>query len=112
MLSRFVFIAVFISFSRLVIPIKKILLSEEALTVPIPTLSDRQFVVAHSSLSQSDQRTQRELFWYREELFKSVIGRWHEVRSFAIPELQDLFADITTRLAERDQGNSLSETKG
>lgn len=67
---------------RLVIPIKKILLSEEALAKPIPTLSDRQFVLTQSSLSQADQRTQRELFWYREELFKVVSGCWHEVFKF------------------------------
>uniref|UniRef100_A0A8H8CM97 Transport protein particle subunit trs120 n=1 Tax=Psilocybe cubensis TaxID=181762 RepID=A0A8H8CM97_PSICU len=66
------------SVSRLVIPIKKILLEEEQLSKPIPTLSDRQFVLAQSSLSEADQRAQRELFWYREELFKCVRGRWHE----------------------------------
>lgn len=64
---------------RLVIPIKKILLDEETISRPIPTLSDRQFVVAQSSLSQAEQKAQSELFWYREELFKSVQGRWHEV---------------------------------
>ncbi|KAF4614895.1 hypothetical protein D9613_003081 [Agrocybe pediades] len=57
------------SVSRLVIPIKKILLTEDILSKPIPTLSDRQFVVTHSSLSSSEQKAQRELFWYREELF-------------------------------------------
>lgn len=71
---------------RLVIPIKKILLSEEALARPIPTLSDRQFVLTQSSLSQVDQRTQRELFWYREELFKVVSGRWCEVFDFTLSQ--------------------------
>ncbi|PPQ83346.1 hypothetical protein CVT25_003985 [Psilocybe cyanescens] len=66
------------SVSRLVIPIKKILLEEKNLSKPIPTLSDRQFVLAQSSLSEAEQRAQRELFWYREELFKCVQGRWHE----------------------------------
>ncbi|KAJ3516627.1 hypothetical protein NLJ89_g1004 [Agrocybe chaxingu] len=66
------------SVSRLVIPIKKIVLDEKALSRAIPTLSDRQFVVATSTLSKSEERTQRELFWYREELFKCIKGRWHE----------------------------------
>lgn len=65
----------------LIIPIKKMLLSEEHISKPIPTLSDRQFVVAKSSLTSSEEKAQRELFWYREELFKAVSGRWKEVSS-------------------------------
>ena len=33
-----------------------------------------------SKLSSEDIKVQRELFWYREELFKTVRGRWKEVR--------------------------------
>ena len=47
--------------------------------MPIPTLSDRQFVLTKSNLSEPDQQLQRELFWYREELFNIVRGRWCEV---------------------------------
>ncbi|KDR81631.1 hypothetical protein GALMADRAFT_239700 [Galerina marginata CBS 339.88] len=75
------------SVSRLVIPMKKILLGESVLSKPIPTLSDRQFVVTQSSLSQSEQKAQRELFWYREELFKCVHGRWHETGGTRLGEL-------------------------
>ncbi|KAF5380960.1 hypothetical protein D9615_003973 [Tricholomella constricta] len=76
------------SMSRLVIPIRKFFISEEALSQPIPTLSDRQFVVQKSKLSDQEVRTQREFFWYREELFKCVRGRWREtggVRSGDLP---------------------------
>ncbi|TFK42560.1 transport protein particle complex subunit [Crucibulum laeve] len=66
------------SMSRIVIPIKKIILSDEELLKPIPTLSDRQFVVASSKLSTEETRRQRELFWYREALFNCVKGKWHE----------------------------------
>ncbi|KAG6909694.1 hypothetical protein DXG01_015895 [Tephrocybe rancida] len=66
------------SMSRLVIPIRKFSLSEEQLSQPIPTLSDRQFVVQKSKLSDQEARAQREFFWYREELFKLVRGRWRE----------------------------------
>jgi len=75
------------SLSRLVIPIRKIVLDEENLSRPIPTLSDRQFVVAHSSLSHQEQRAQRELFWYREELFKCIRGVWHETAGTRTGEL-------------------------
>lgn len=63
---------------RLVIPIQKIALDEDIVNKPIPTLSEKQFVVANSSLSKVEERAQRELFWYREELFKCVSARWHE----------------------------------
>ena len=65
-------------------PIKKRLIDEALLSKSIPTLSDKQFVLAHSSLSQHEERSQRELFWYREELFKCVRGRWREVRIFKL----------------------------
>ncbi|KAF7294900.1 hypothetical protein MIND_01027900 [Mycena indigotica] len=66
------------STSRMVIPIKKFILSEDHISQPIPTLSDRQFVVNKSKLSKEQERAQRELFWYREELFKCIHGRWRE----------------------------------
>jgi len=41
-------------------------------------LSDRQFVVTKSSLTSAEEKNQRELFWYREELFRFIRGRWCE----------------------------------
>ncbi|THU80824.1 hypothetical protein K435DRAFT_972612 [Dendrothele bispora CBS 962.96] len=66
------------STSRIVIPLKKFLLSSEKTSQPIPTLSDRQFVVAQTKLTQEEETLQRELFWYREELFKCLHCRWKE----------------------------------
>ena len=66
----------------IVLPIKKISLSEDHVSRPIPMLSDRQYVVSSSKLSAEEERSQRELFWYREELFKVVHGRWREVCSY------------------------------
>ncbi|OSC99049.1 hypothetical protein PYCCODRAFT_1454002 [Trametes coccinea BRFM310] len=66
------------STSRIVLPVKKIALSEEHVSRPIPMLSDRQYVVTTSKLTPAEERAQRELFWYREELFKVVHGRWRE----------------------------------
>ncbi|PFH54333.1 hypothetical protein AMATHDRAFT_72835 [Amanita thiersii Skay4041] len=73
--------------SRLVIPIKKFSLPSEQLSKAIPTLSDRQFVVAKSSLSSTEEQLQRELFWYREVLFKVVRGRWRELGGTRFGEL-------------------------
>ncbi|THH33843.1 hypothetical protein EUX98_g252 [Antrodiella citrinella] len=66
------------STSRVVLPIKKFRLSEDHVSRPIPTLSDRQFVVTKSNLSSAEERLQRELFWYREELFKYIRCTWKE----------------------------------
>ncbi|KAI0928535.1 hypothetical protein AcW1_005748 [Taiwanofungus camphoratus] len=66
------------STSRLILPIKKFSLSEGYISRPIPTLSDRQFIVAKSSLTSAEEKAQRELFWYREELLRIVCGRWKE----------------------------------
>lgn len=65
--------------SRIVMPIKKFLLSDGQVSKDIPTLSDRQFVVTKSNLTSAEEKAQRELFWYREELFKSIRGYWREV---------------------------------
>ncbi|KAH9180692.1 TRAPP II complex [Lactarius sanguifluus] len=63
---------------RMVLPLKKIQLPEEITSQAIPMLSDRQFVVDKTKLSTAEYKLQRELFWYREELFKSVRGHWRE----------------------------------
>jgi hypothetical protein len=63
----------------MVIPLKKFRLPEEVTSQAVPMLSDRQFVVDKTKLSLEEDKLQRELFWYREELFKSVHGHWREV---------------------------------
>ncbi|KAI0322235.1 TRAPP II complex [Amylostereum chailletii] len=73
--------------TRMVLPIKKFLLTEEACNQPIPTLSDRQFVVDKSAMTSLELNSQRELFWYREELFKCVHGRWREAGGARFGEL-------------------------
>jgi len=63
----------------MVLPLKKIQLPEEVTSQAIPMLSDRQFVVEKTKLPLEEDKLQRELFWYREELFKCVHGHWREV---------------------------------
>jgi len=65
--------------SSIMLPIKKFRLSDDLISQPIPTLSDRQFVVGKSRLSMEEEQAQRELFWYREELLKIISARWKEV---------------------------------
>lgn len=66
------------SMSRIMLPVKKFRLSDDQISQPIPTLSDRQFVIGKSKLSIEEEQAQRELFWYREELLKIVSARWKE----------------------------------
>jgi trafficking protein particle complex subunit 9 len=75
---------ILIGITRIVLPVKKFLLPEDQVSQPIPTLSDRQFVVTKSNLTQAEEKSQRELFWYREELFKFIRGHWREVRSYSL----------------------------
>lgn len=66
------------SMSCIMLPVKKFRLADDQISQPIPTLSDRQFVVGKSKLSIEEEQAQRELFWYREELLKIVSARWKE----------------------------------
>ncbi|KAG2134424.1 TRAPP II complex [Suillus bovinus] len=66
------------SMSRIMLPVKRFRLSDDQISQPIPTLSNRQFVVGKSKLSIEEERAQRELFWYREELLKIISARWKE----------------------------------
>jgi hypothetical protein len=76
-----------------VLPLKKFQLPEEVTSQAIPMLSDRQFVVGKTKLSSEEDKLQRELFWYREELFKSVRGHWREVRPTSLDNHQSFGAD-------------------
>ena len=66
------------------LPVKKFRLSDDLISEPIPTLSDRQFVVGKSRLSIEEEQAQRELFWYREELLKIISARWKEVKHISL----------------------------
>jgi len=76
------------------LPLQKIQLPEEVTSQAIPMLSDRQFVVEKTKLSSEEDKLQRELFWYREELFKGVRGHWREVRLISLDDLQSVGADM------------------
>ncbi|KAI0031712.1 TRAPP II complex [Vararia minispora EC-137] len=75
------------STARIILPLKKLHLSPPDWDKPIPTLSDRQFVVDKSALSAAEQRAQRQLFWHRERLLSVVHATWREVRGGRSGEL-------------------------
>jgi hypothetical protein len=61
-------------------------------------LSDRQFVVAKDKLSEAELQLQKELFWYREALFKSLRGHWKEVRNYLLEARREI--NCVSRLEE------------
>lgn len=88
------------STSRILLPIKRVLLPESLTSQPIPTLSDRQFVVHKDKLSKSEAAAQRELFWYREELFKFVRARWKETGHSRFGQLSLRHQRMTMRMLD------------
>lgn len=63
---------------RMVIPIQRIYLSPEHLAKPIPSLSNRQYVVDKSRKSSNQLKAERELFWYRDALLDKLHCTWLE----------------------------------
>lgn len=61
-------------------PVKRICLPKEVTEAAIPSLTQRQFVV--SGLASEDDKAQKELFWYREELLNELNATWKEVWYF------------------------------
>lgn len=66
------------STSRVVLPIRRFLLTEKHITQPIPTLLGEQFVVRQCKCSQPETMAERELFWYQEHLLRNIRGYWQE----------------------------------
>ncbi|KAF8136381.1 transport protein Trs120 or TRAPPC9 TRAPP II complex subunit-domain-containing protein [Boletus edulis] len=64
--------------NRMLLPIRRFRLSDDVISRRTPILSDRQFVVSKSSLTDAEDKIQRELFWYREELLHIIHARWKE----------------------------------
>ncbi|KXN89239.1 hypothetical protein AN958_05993 [Leucoagaricus sp. SymC.cos] len=110
------------STSRVILPLRRIKLSEKEISEPIPTLSERQFVVAKDKLSAPELQLQKELFWYREALFKSVHGYWKEAggtraggislrqQRMTLPMLETLRSDIA-RIDLRIVSSNFTEKK-
>ncbi|OCB84083.1 hypothetical protein A7U60_g8755 [Sanghuangporus baumii] len=70
---------------RLLLPIERFSLPTTVTTAPIPSLTNRQYVV--SGLANEEDKAQRELFWHREELLKKVHASWKEAAGSRTGEL-------------------------
>ncbi|GAA5896374.1 hypothetical protein JCM6882_000998 [Rhodosporidiobolus microsporus] len=66
---------------RMLVRLNRLALSAEQVAKPIPSLAERQFVVAKVKRSEEEERLERELFWHREELLKRVKLTWSEIGS-------------------------------
>lgn len=71
----------------MLVRLDRVELTEEQLQRPIPSLTERQFVVAKVKRSTDEERLERALFWYREELLRRVQLRWNEVGSLRSGEV-------------------------
>jgi len=114
------------SSSRIVLLLKRFMLPDHVVSQTIPTLSDRQFVVAKTALSAEEERRQRELFWYRENLLEVVKGSWKELNGIrrgdlslrqqrlTLPMLKSLKTDIVKLQMSLayDDGKPLSRRPG
>ncbi|CAG8555401.1 15541_t:CDS:10 [Funneliformis mosseae] len=65
------------STARIILPIKRISLSEKEYTQPIPSLLEKQFVVSKGPKGSAEQeRLSLALFWYREKLLQKIKATW------------------------------------
>ncbi|OCF62347.1 hypothetical protein L486_02015 [Kwoniella mangroviensis CBS 10435] len=63
---------------RMILPLPRLSISQDLLSRPIPSLSERQYIVDKEMKSASRVKKDRELFWYREELLGMVKATWTE----------------------------------
>ncbi|WWC88812.1 uncharacterized protein L201_003725 [Kwoniella dendrophila CBS 6074] len=63
---------------RMILPLPRRIISKDILSKPIPTLSERQYIVDKQKKSTSRLNREKELFWYREEILNLVKATWTE----------------------------------
>ncbi|KFY30189.1 hypothetical protein V493_02081 [Pseudogymnoascus sp. VKM F-4281 (FW-2241)] len=65
------------STSRVVFPIKRIFIEDPHKAIPVlDPARQRQFVVSSGRISVDSEKANREAFWYREEILRSLSGTW------------------------------------
>ncbi|KAM0789161.1 hypothetical protein ACM66B_000010 [Microbotryomycetes sp. NB124-2] len=72
---------------RMLLRLDRFLLPPLAWNKPIPSLSQRQFVVSKAVQSAQEERWTRELFWYRQTLLRRIKAGWNEVGSLRNGEI-------------------------
>lgn len=68
----------FVPFSRIAVPVRRIYLSAEQLVKPVPSVDpSKQFVVSQApKVAPEQERARLRMFWYREELLKRLTATW------------------------------------
>ncbi|KAI9879664.1 MAG: hypothetical protein M1830_007771 [Pleopsidium flavum] len=85
--------------SRLILLLPRIRLKNPH--APIPTLNpanQRQYVVSVSKISPETERTNREIFWYREEVLKHIRGNWTEESTSRTGDIELRGLKLTSRM--------------
>ncbi|ATY62917.1 hypercellular (hypA) [Cordyceps militaris] len=88
--------------TRLVLPIKRMLLEDPHASIPsLNPNKTRQFVVSSSKISPDMERANREAFWYREKILDSLKATW---RTASVPRKEGVIdlrnIRLTTRMIE------------
>ncbi|WVQ96819.1 hypothetical protein IAU59_003926 [Kwoniella sp. CBS 9459] len=63
---------------RMIIPLPRQWISQSEISQPVPSLSERQYIVDKEKKSASRVQRERELFWYRERLLGLISASWQE----------------------------------
>jgi len=86
--------------SRIILPVKRIFLSNPYAPIPSISASQRQFVVSSTKVSLEQERQSREAFWYREELLKRLQGVWEELGTTRKGSIELRGIRLTPRMVE------------
>ncbi|RPA87263.1 Trs120-domain-containing protein [Ascobolus immersus RN42] len=65
--------------SRLLLPVKRILLPPPYPEIPTLSAKPRQFVVSTNTLSPTQESATREAFWFRERVLSIISAEWEEL---------------------------------
>ncbi|KAG8623153.1 hypothetical protein KVT40_008129 [Elsinoe batatas] len=113
---------------RFAIPMRKLYVKHADAQIPwLSAQSRRQFVVSTEDESPDQERYVRELFWYREELLKSLKGRYREQgtdrcgaiglrsirighRSVEALKVEDVDIDMNITKLDEDDGTLVTRT--
>ncbi|KAK8858467.1 hypothetical protein IAR55_002694 [Kwoniella newhampshirensis] len=63
---------------RMILPIPRWVIAQGILSEPVPSLSERQYIVDKERKSAVQVLSEREKFWYREELLSLIHATWVE----------------------------------
>ncbi|KAL7272815.1 hypothetical protein RUND412_004361 [Rhizina undulata] len=86
--------------SRIILPVKRIFLSNPTTAIPSLSASQRQFVVSSTKITAEQERQTRESFWYREEILKNLTGHWEELGSSRHGEIELRGIRLNPRMVE------------